>query len=78
MVLILSCAVFAFASVAVSVVAVPARRTMTVHEDRTLPNTFVSSGKPAADTILNLRVGLTAVNMTGLETVLYGESLSSR
>lgn len=73
MVFLFSCAVFVSAALTVSVLAMPTRRTMSVHEERTMPNSFVASGKPTDDIILNLRAALTAVNMTGLETVLYGE-----
>ena len=58
----------------ISVLAMPTHRAMTIHKDQTLPSGFTASGKPTADTMLNLWVALTAVNMTGLETALYSRS----
>lgn len=73
MVCLFSYAILASASVSALVLDTPIRRVMSVHEDRTLPVSSAASGKPAQDTILNFRVALTAVNMSGLEAVLYGE-----
>ncbi|KIK69755.1 hypothetical protein GYMLUDRAFT_34144 [Collybiopsis luxurians FD-317 M1] len=74
MVLILSYAPLASAALLVPVLATPTRRAMTVHEDRSTPSSYASSGKPTDDTVLNLRLALTPVNMPGLETTLYDVS----
>ncbi|KIK70212.1 hypothetical protein GYMLUDRAFT_80188 [Collybiopsis luxurians FD-317 M1] len=65
---------------------VPSRRAMAVHESRTLPPYFTSSGTPDPDTPINLIIALTAQNMAGLKQTLqevsdptspsYGQYLS--
>ncbi|KIK66625.1 hypothetical protein GYMLUDRAFT_37782 [Collybiopsis luxurians FD-317 M1] len=53
---------------------VPARSAMVVHESRTLPAHFASSGTPDPDTPINLNIALTAQDMAGLEQKLYDVS----
>ncbi|THU80130.1 family S53 protease [Dendrothele bispora CBS 962.96] len=50
---------------------------MAVAEQRTLPITFASAGKPDANTNLNLRIALTQQDMTGLEKALFDVSTPS-
>ncbi|KAF9063695.1 family S53 protease [Rhodocollybia butyracea] len=53
----------------------PTRRATYVVEDRVAPpSSFASFGTPAAETRINLRVGLAAFNLLGLETALYDVS----
>ncbi|KAF5352182.1 hypothetical protein D9758_009222 [Tetrapyrgos nigripes] len=61
----------------VSVTATPTRRAMAVAEQRTVPITFASAGKPAADTTLDLRIALKQKDMEGLEKALFDVSTPS-
>lgn len=61
--------VFVFTSVAL---ASPTRSALAVHEARqSVPQGFVSKGAPSADTVIHLKIGLTAKDLSGLETTLY-------
>ncbi|KIK66624.1 hypothetical protein GYMLUDRAFT_257458 [Collybiopsis luxurians FD-317 M1] len=65
---------------------IPARRSMAVHDARTLPVYFASSGTPNHSEPINLKIALTAQDTTGLEqklhevsdptSPLYGQHLS--
>jgi tripeptidyl-peptidase I len=61
----------------VSVTATPTRRAMAVAEQRTLPITFASAGKPDAETKLDLRIALKQKDMEGLEKALFDVSTPS-
>ena len=57
------------------VAATPTPRSMIVHGQREAPpSRFTSFGAPVRGTQLNLRVALKAVNLPGLETILYNVS----
>ncbi|KAK7439369.1 hypothetical protein VKT23_017593 [Stygiomarasmius scandens] len=74
MVHILSLAVLASAAF---VSGSPTRRAMAIAEQRTLPITFASGGKPTPDTKLDLRIALTQKDMAGLEKSLFDVSTPS-
>ncbi|KAJ4479868.1 family S53 protease-like protein [Lentinula lateritia] len=65
---------------------IPTRRAMAVHDERELPVHFANVGTPSPDTLMNLKLALTASDMAGLEktfwdvstpgNALYGQHLS--
>lgn len=65
---------------------IPTRRAMAVHDERELPVHFANAGTPSPDTLMNLKLALTASDMAGLEktfwdvstpgNALYGQHLS--
>ncbi|KAJ3785777.1 family S53 protease-like protein [Lentinula aff. detonsa] len=64
----------------------PSRRSMAVLDQRELPDYFAHAGTPSPDTLIHLKIALTANNMPGLEkrfwdvstpgNALYGQHLS--
>ncbi|KAE9405295.1 family S53 protease [Gymnopus androsaceus JB14] len=54
--------------------SIPAPRAMVVHEERELPTHFSLAGTPSPDTHINLKIALTATNMSGLEKVAWDVS----
>ncbi|THU96529.1 family S53 protease [Dendrothele bispora CBS 962.96] len=62
---------------AILVACTPTRWSMTVTEQRTLPITFFSTGKPDSETKIDLRIALAQKNMAGLEKALYDVSTPS-
>lgn len=70
-------AVFVSALAAVALSS-PTRRTLNVHDRRdAVPQGFAAKGPTSADTVVKLRIGLTAKNIAGLEDKLFDVSTPS-